>query len=126
MSSPDLRPNSSDIEKGIKLFVIDTNVLIHYPEAIMSFRDNEIVIPLEVLEELDGLKAYPDQRGKSAREAIRFLDSRAKKGNLNEGVKLENGSTIRVSLSLPGNTPVGIELDRNDNKIILCAYALQA
>ena len=112
--------------EGVKLFVIDTNVLIHYPEAIMSFRDNEIVIPLEVLEELDKLKTYPDQRGKSAREAIRFLDSIARKGNLNEGVKLENGSTLRVSLALPDKTPAGIELEKNDNRIILCAYALQA
>jgi PhoH-like ATPase len=112
--------------EGIKSFVIDTNVLIHYPEAIMSFRENEIIIPLEVLEELDNLKTYPDQRGKSAREAIRFLDSVAKKGNLNDGVRLDNGSTLRVSLSLPDKMPLGIELEKNDNKIILCAYALQA
>lgn len=111
---------------GVKCFVIDTNVLIHYPEAIMSFRDNEIVLPLEVLEELDKLKTYPDLRGKSAREAIRFLDAVAKRGNLNDGVKLENGSVLRVSLSLPERTPPGIELDKNDNKIILCAFALQA
>jgi len=111
--------------EGIKSFVIDTNVLIHYPEAIMSFRDNEIVIPLEVLEELDNLKTYPDQRGKSAREAIRFLDSIARRGNLNEGVKLDNGSVLRVSLSLPDKMPQGIELEKKDNKIILCAFALQ-
>jgi PhoH-like ATPase len=126
MSSSDDRPNSSENAKRIKTFVIDTNVLIHYPEAIMSFRDNEIVIPLEVLEELDGLKTYPDQRGKSAREAIRFLDSIARKGNLNEGVRLDNGSTLRVSLKLPEKMPPGIELDRNDNKILLCAFAFQA
>jgi PhoH-like ATPase len=112
--------------EGIKCFVIDTNVLIHYPESIMSFRDNEIVLPLEVLEELDNLKTYPDQRGKSAREAIRFLDAIARKGNLNDGVRLENGSTLRVSLSLPDRMPQGIELDKKDNKIILCAFALQA
>jgi PhoH-like ATPase len=126
MSGPVDTPNHSKSAEGIKCFVIDTNVLIHYPEAIMSFRDNEIVIPLEVLEELDGLKAYPDQRGKSAREAIRFLDSIARKGNLNEGVRLDNGSTLKVSLKLPDKTPHGIELDKNDNKILLCAYALQA
>jgi len=126
MSSLEDRSNSSENVKGIKTFVIDTNVLIHYPEAIMSFHDNEIVLPLEVLEELDKLKTYPDQRGKSAREAIRFLDSVSKKGNLNEGVRLENGSTLKVSLRLPDKTPDGIELDRNDNKIILCAFALQA
>jgi PhoH-like ATPase len=108
-----------------KTFVIDTNVLIHYPEAIMSFKDNEIVIPLWVLEELDHLKTYQDQRGKSAREAIRFLDSATKKGNLQEGVKLENGSVLRVSLRLPAETPEGVELEKTDNRIILCAYGLQ-
>lgn len=108
-----------------KTFVIDTNVLIHYPEAIMSFKDNEIVLPLWVLEELDHLKTYQDQRGKSAREAIRFLDSVTRKGNLQDGVKLENGSVLRVSLRLPAGTPEGVELEKTDNKIILCAYGLQ-
>jgi PhoH-like ATPase len=126
MGASDERQSTGKPTEGVKLFVIDTNVLIHFPESIMSFRDNEIVLPLEVLEELDKLKAYPDQRGKSAREAIRFLDSIARKGNLNEGVRLENGSTLRVSLDLPDKIPQGIELDKNDNKIILCAYALQA
>jgi len=107
-----------------KVFVVDTNVLIHYPEAIMSFRDNEIVIPLQVLEELDSLKAYPDQRGKAAREAIRFLDGVTKRGNLNEGLRLENGSVLKVSLTQPENAPDGFDLGKNDNRIILCAYRL--
>jgi PhoH-like ATPase len=114
-----------DESKENKSFVIDTNVLIHNPEAIMSFRDNEIVIPLEVLEELDGLKTYSDQRGKSARDAIRFLDTLARKGSLNEGVKLDNGSILRVSFHLPAEVPEGLGLDKNDNRIIMCAYALQ-
>jgi PhoH-like ATPase len=114
-----------DSQVGEKSFVLDTNVLIHYPEAIMSFREHEIVLPLEVLEELDKLKTYPDQRGKSAREAIRFLESVAGRGNLNEGVKLDNGSILRVSLALPTAPPEGIDLDKNDNRIILCAWALQ-
>ncbi len=108
-----------------KVFVIDTNVLIHNPESILSFRDNEIVIPLQVLEELDRLKTYPDQRGKSARDAIRFLDSIAKKGDLNEGVKLENGSILRVSLAQANSAPKGFDLEKNDNRIILCAVALK-
>lgn len=116
----------SDDRDQAKAFIIDTNVLIHYPESIMSFKDNEIIIPLQVLEELDGLKTYPDQRGKSAREAIRFLDIISKKGNLNEGVKLENGSTLRVSLARPTSVPAGFDALKNDNAIILCAYQLKA
>ncbi|HPE37083.1 MAG TPA: PIN domain-containing protein, partial [Spirochaetales bacterium] len=113
-----------DTGDQVKAFVIDTNVFIHYPEAALSFRDNEIVIPLQVLEELDGLKVYPDQRGKSAREAIRFLDTVAKKGNLNEGVKLENGSVLRVSLLQPSRLPEGFDTTIKDNRIILCALEL--
>jgi PhoH-like ATPase len=111
--------------EGAKSFVIDTNVLIHNPEAIMSFRENEIVIPLEVLEELDKLKTYPDQRGKSARDAIRFLDSAARRGSLMEGVKLDNGSVLRVSFLHPQAGAEGLDLEKTDNKIITCAYALQ-
>ncbi|MBU0928638.1 MAG: PhoH family protein [Spirochaetes bacterium] len=108
-----------------KIFVIDTNVLIHNPESILSFRDNEIVIPLQVLEELDHLTTYSDQRGKSARDAIRFLDSISKRGDLHDGVKLENGSSLRVSLEQSDKAPKGFDLGKADNRIILCASALK-
>jgi PhoH-like ATPase len=113
------------VEQLSKTFVIDTNVLIHNPEAVMSFRDNEIVIPLWVLEELDHLKSYSDQRGKSAREAIRFIATATKNGNLHDGVKLENGSILRVVMTMSKDIPEGFLLDKNDNKIIMTAYALQ-
>ncbi len=116
---------SGDEERRVKTFILDTNVLIHNPESINSFRESEIVIPLEVLEELDKLKTFPDQRGKSAREAIRFLDGALGHGNFKEGVKLENGSLLKVSYIQPRDPPEGIALDKNDNRIILCAWALQ-
>ncbi|HUX52633.1 MAG TPA: PhoH family protein [Spirochaetia bacterium] len=109
----------------MKTFVIDTNVLIHRPDAILSFRDNEVVIPLWVLEELDHLKTYSDERGRNARQAIRFLDEAGKKGNLSEGVKIENGSILRVGLSHSRDVPSDILEDKADNKIILTAYDLQ-
>ena len=115
----------SDHQEQVKVFVIDTNVLIHYPEAILSFKDNEIVIPLQVLEELDNLKTYSDQRGKSARDAIRFLDSVSKKGSLHDGIKLENNSLLKVSLIQPVNPPAGFDATQPDNKILFCAYELQ-
>ncbi len=108
-----------------KVFVLDTNVLIHNPESILSFRDNEIVIPLQVLEELDNLKTYADQRGKSARDAIRFLDSVSKRGDLHDGVKLENGSSLRVSLAQSDKVPKGFDTTNPDNRIILCAASIK-
>ena len=112
----------------IKTFVIDTNVFIHRPDAILSFRDNEIVIPLWVLEELDNLKKSREERGRNARETIRMLDEISRHGDLKEGVKMENGSILKVWIghgSNLQNMPVDIETDKNDNKILLAAYNLQ-
>lgn len=46
-----------------KIYVIDTNILIHAPEAILNFEDNEVLLPMVVLEELDGLKILKRKRG---------------------------------------------------------------
>jgi len=111
-------------KSDIKTFVIDTNVFIHRPDAILSFRDNEIVIPIGVLEELDRLKSYSDERGRNARHAIRFLDSVSQKGNLSEGVKLENGSMLRVIETKARQIPTDLDKDKTDNRIILGALLL--
>jgi PhoH-like ATPase len=116
------------MSEAVKTFVIDTNVFIHRPEAIHSFRDNEIVIPLWVLEELDNLKKERDERGRNARETIRLLDEVSRHGDLREGVRLENGSTLRVELGRhdgPENLPADLAATKNDNKILATAYALQ-
>jgi PhoH-like ATPase len=112
----------------VKTFVIDTNVFIHRPDAILSFRDNEIVIPLWVLEELDNLKKSREERGRNARESIRLLDEISRHGDLREGVKMENGSSLKVWIGNDrdfANMPVNLEMDKNDNKILLAAYTLQ-
>ena len=111
--------------EATKTFVIDTNVLIHRPEAILSFRDNEVVVPLWVLEELDRLKTYSDERGRNARHAIRFLDEAGKRGPLSEGVKIENGTILRVVTNYAIDAEISFTQDKPDNKIILTAYALQ-
>ncbi len=108
-----------------KTFVIDTNVLIHRPDAILSFKDNDVVVPMWVLEELDRLKTFSDERGRNARQAIRFLDSAGKHGNLAEGVKIENGSTLRVVSTQPRHIPNDFLQDKADNKIILAAWQIQ-
>jgi len=113
------------MQQPTKTFVIDTNVFIHKPDAILSFRDNEIVIPLWVLEELDKLKTYSDERGRNARHAIRFLDEIVVKGSVIEGVKMENGSVLRIASSRPDTIPHDIRFDEPDNRILLTALALQ-
>lgn len=60
-------------KKNIKTFVLDTNVLIHDPNAIFNFDEHDVVIPITVVEELDRLKSGNDSRNLSARQASRNL-----------------------------------------------------
>lgn len=110
---------------NVKTFVIDTNVLIHRPDAILSFRDSEVVIPIWVLEELDKLKSELEGRGRSARAAIRFLNEVSRHGNLQQGVKLESGGTLKVVLDYDRSVEDSLSSTKMDNKIILCAKYLQ-
>lgn len=110
---------------GMKTFVIDTNVFIHRPDAAFSFRDNEVVVPLWVLEELDKLKSFSDEKGRNARRAIRHLDEAGSRGNLAEGVKMESGGVLRVVMSHSNAVPADMLVDKVDNKIILAALELQ-
>jgi len=108
-----------------KTFVIDTNVFIHKGDAMLSFKENEVVVPLWVLEELDKLKTYSDERGRNARQAIRFLDDIGKRGDLHKGVRMENGSILRVVLTHSRTHTEDLDLGSVDNRIILTALTLQ-
>ena len=79
----------------IKTYVIDTNVLIQAPYAIECFEENNLVLPLVVLEELDGLKKAEGEKGANARAAVRKLESYRQKGDLLQGVKLPGGGIFK-------------------------------
>lgn len=79
-----------------KTYVLDTNVLIQAPYALQCFEENHLVLPLVVLEELDGLKKAEGERGYNARQAIRILERLRLSGNLLTGVSLPNGGTLRI------------------------------
>jgi PhoH-like ATPase len=82
----------------VKHFVVDTNVLLHDPRAIFQFADNEVVIPIFVLEEVDQFKKEASERGRNAREVARSLDAlRAEGGRLSDGVVLPSGGRIKVA-----------------------------
>jgi PhoH-like ATPase len=112
-----------------KTFVIDTNVLLHDPDAISKFQDNDVIIPLNVLEELDGMKRFSDELGKNARYVIRYIDSLKKRnaGDLHSGVKIENGIVVRVLVDIKPNEKSAFPLspERSANKILLVAYRLR-
>ena len=58
----------------MKHFVLDTNVLLHNPSALFMFADNEVIIPFDVIEELDRFKTANTELGRNAREVVRALD----------------------------------------------------
>lgn len=82
-----------------KVFVLDTNVLLHDPHSIFAFQDNEVVIPAIVLEEIDSKKRLADEVGRNARYVSRLLDGLRSKGHLHEGVRLDSGGTLKVELN---------------------------
>ena len=78
----------------IKTFVLDTNVLLHDPNALLKFDQHDVVIPIGVLQELDKKKRFSDELGKNARQVIRFITSLG--GSLHKGVLLSSGGTFSI------------------------------
>tara|TARA_R110002153_G_scaffold1395_1_gene7192 strand:- start:15758 stop:17131 length:1374 start_codon:yes stop_codon:yes gene_type:complete len=108
-----------------KTFIIDTSVLLYDKNSITSFEDNILVIPLIVLDELDRFKGKTTLVGENARYINRYLDDLRKKGNLSEGIEIENGQIIKVDVSEPC-APPSLDPDVADNKIIGLAMTLKA
>ncbi len=104
-----------------KNFVLDTNVLLHDPRSIYSFDDNNVVIPIYVIEELDQFKKDLSELGRNARMVARYLDAFRAEGSLGEGVPLPSGGTIRVLFTdheLPASMADGQLMD---NRILATA-----
>ncbi|QDG52951.1 PhoH family protein [Persicimonas caeni] len=108
-----------------KNFVFDTNVLLHDPRAIFKFEDNNIIIPIYVIEEIDTFKKEMTELGRNAREASRMLDRYRMQGKLGEGVELENGGTLRVPSTTRSLDKEFLHSDKKDNLILAVALDLQ-
>lgn len=107
-----------------KIYILDTNVLLHDPNAIYKFEDNNIVIPFAVIEEIDSQKGRQDEVGRHAREVNRVLDGLRTTGSLSTGVCLPNGGKLRIELNHQ-STPEGLLVkDAADNRILAVAYNL--
>jgi PhoH-like ATPase len=81
----------------VKHFVLDTNILLHDPRAISQFADNEVVIPIFVIEEIDTFKKEASELGRNAREVARMLDNLRAEGRLSDGCPLPGGGRLRVA-----------------------------
>jgi PhoH-like ATPase len=110
-----------------KVFVLDTNVLLHDPHAIFSFEDNEVVIPIVVIEELDKFKKGIDEIGRNARQISRILDELRQKGKLSQGVELDGGGSLCVELNhqSPEHLPSELVATKADNRILATALNLK-
>ena len=107
-----------------KIFILDTNVLLHDVNCLHAFEDNDIIIPMAVIEELDAFKTEGDTRGKNARMVSRALDNLRALGRLNEGVKLEKGGTLKIEMDKPNSLPYSMAFNKADNAILNIAYTL--
>jgi len=75
------------MSKKKKIAVLDTSVLLHDHQAILSFKNNDIAIPITVLEELDNFKIGNDIKNFSAREVIRFIDKISEDASYRSGFR---------------------------------------
>ena len=109
-----------------KTYVLDTSVYLTDSNCINSFGNNDIVIPLKVLEEIDKHKKRQDSVGSQARSIIRNLDSLRDKGSLSKGVRIQKGmGMVRVSSYNPLCLPDDLDLEDSDNQIIATALSEQ-
>ncbi|HEY1663348.1 MAG TPA: PhoH family protein [Verrucomicrobiae bacterium] len=112
----------------MKNYIIDTNVLLHDPNSLLSFEDNQVLIPIEVIEEMDRFKRESSELGQHARQVSRMLDAFREDGHLSEGVKLPNGGQLRVIFHKNGIEKNGHAIlanDSIDNRILSQAAGVQ-
>src|SRR2546422_2970329 len=81
---------------SVKNYILDTNVLLHDPNSILSFQANNVLIPIEVIEEIDRFKRESTERGANARTVSRTLEGLRNQGRLSAGAKLSTGGRLRI------------------------------
>ena len=108
-----------------KTYILDTNVLIHDPNALFNFEDNNIILPIYVVEEIDKLKRSEGEKGRNARLTARTIDELRKNGSLFKGVTLPKGGTFRVEIKGDyKNLPSFLQKDVMDNRILAVVIEL--
>lgn len=114
-------------QKEKKIFVLDTSVILYNHSAIYSFADNDVAMPISVLEELDTFKKGNDTKNYEAREFIRILDKMSESQPINDWIKIERSkgrfTVIMDETSDPDATKI-YHSDKVDHRIINVAIKL--
>lgn len=108
-----------------KVFVLDTNVLLHNADAISSFSDNVVVLPMTVIEELDKFKSRNDELARNARQVIRSLDKLRSKGHLGDGVPMGKDGLVKIFIEKDDAAVEGMDMSVPDNRILAAAHFFQ-
>jgi len=114
--------------QNVKNYIIDTNVLLHDPNSLLSFTDNSVLIPIEVIEEIDRFKRESSDLGQNARTVSRMLDGLRGEGRLSEGVPLPNGGKLKIVFQRNGQEKNGHAVFSDntvDNRILSLAATIQ-
>lgn len=105
---------------------MDTNVILSDPKCIYKFENNDVHIPLIVIEELDRHKKGHEELARNARAFSRDVDELRTQGSLATGVKLHTGGTLFITSVPRGDVPLGMDLSINDDLILFTALQLKA
>ncbi len=111
----------------MKTYVLDTNVLLHDPQAIFKFEDNDVVLPLTVVEEIDRFKKEQSETGRNARQISRIIDGFRAQGKLVDGVRLESGGLFKIAIfreEAMRRLPPELQDGKADNRILAVAQEL--
>lgn len=108
-----------------KAFILDTNVLLFDPQALFKFGNNDVVIPIVVIEEIDRFKREMSENGRHARLFSRLIDEMRADGALSQGVKMTTGGLLIVELGNYQPLPVELPMDKADNRILAVAISLK-
>jgi PhoH-like ATPase len=131
---PAAQPKKKKASGPAKMFVLDTNVLMHDPMSLFRFEEHDIFLPMIVLEELDGHKKGMTEVARNARQVSRSLDALANDGaDIGQGLKLDStghkeaaGCLFFQTMPLsPTGLPMGLPPGKADNQILSVVQALQ-
>ncbi|MBM78688.1 MAG: ribonuclease [Crocinitomicaceae bacterium] len=116
-------------KKSKKIFVLDTSVILHDHNALNCFEENDVAIPITILEELDNFKKGNDTKNYEAREFIRILDRLSKAYTLQDWIPINGEGKGKFKIVMENedlnDDAVSIFGNKNDHKILNSALSLQ-